>query len=112
MTYVRDQKRLEQIFSKATEPKYAPTGQIVPRLTWENHLEIEAIQDRVAMYKKRDSKWNWRAYLTAEELAILASADRAKAAWLESNKERAGIVNRAVQRAKHAARSPSKESGA
>lgn len=55
------------------------------------------------MYEKRKPKWNWRAYLTAEELAVLAKADKAKAGWLKLNKERAGITNRAIQRAKYAA---------
>lgn len=55
------------------------------------------------MYEKRKSKWDWRAYLTAEELAVLVASDKAKAAWLKLNKERAGITNRAIQRAKYAA---------
>ena len=55
------------------------------------------------MYEKRKPKWDWRAYLTADELAVLAKADKAKAAWLKLNKERAGITNRAIQRAKYAA---------
>lgn len=53
------------------------------------------------MYEKRKPKWDWRAYLTAEELAVLAKADKAKADWLKLNKERAGITNRAIQRAKY-----------
>lgn len=56
------------------------------------------------MYEKKKPKWNWRAYLTAEELAVLAAADKAKATWLKLNKERAGITNRAIQRAKYEAR--------
>jgi hypothetical protein len=59
---------------------------------------------RLNMYEKREPKWNWRDYLTAEELAILAAADKAKAVWLKLNKERAGITNRAIQRAKYASR--------
>lgn len=55
------------------------------------------------MYEKREPKWNWRAYLTREELVVLAASDKAKAAWLKLNKERAGITNRAIQRAKYAA---------
>ncbi len=55
------------------------------------------------MYEKRKPKWDWRSYLTADELAVLAKADKAKAAWLKLNKERAGITNRAIQRAKYAA---------
>jgi hypothetical protein len=53
------------------------------------------------MFQKRKPKWNWRAYLTADELAVLAAADKAKTAWLKLNKERAGITNRAIQRAKY-----------
>lgn len=53
------------------------------------------------MYEKRKPKWDWRAYLTAEEKTILAAADRAKAEWLKLNKARAGITNRAIQRAKY-----------
>lgn len=56
-------------------------------------------------YTPRRAKWNWREHLTIEELAILRAADKAKAAWLKLNKERAGITNRAIQRAKYAARS-------
>lgn len=55
------------------------------------------------MHEKRKPKWNWRAHLTADELAVLNAADKAKAAWLKLNKERAGITNRAIQRAKYAA---------
>jgi hypothetical protein len=43
----------------------------------------------------------WRAYLTAEEAAILAAADAAKAEWLKLSASRAGIVNRAIQRMRH-----------
>jgi phosphopantetheine adenylyltransferase len=53
------------------------------------------------MYEKRKPKWDWRAYLTADELAVLVAADKAKSAWLKLNKERAGITNRAIQRAKY-----------
>lgn len=55
------------------------------------------------MYKKRKPKWDWRSFLTADERAVLAQADRAKREWLGLNKERAGITNRAIQRAKYAA---------
>lgn len=55
------------------------------------------------MYEKRKPKWDWRAYLTADELAVLERADKAKTVWLKLNKERAGITNRAIQRAKYAA---------
>lgn len=59
-------------------------------------------------WKPRKPKWDWRAYLTAEERAILAAADKAKVAWQELNKQRAGIANRAIQRAKYDARSLSR----
>lgn len=60
------------------------------------------------MYEKRRPKWDWRSFLTADELAVLAAADEAKKKWLKLNKERAGITNRAIQRAKYAAKSPVK----
>jgi hypothetical protein len=56
------------------------------------------------VYEKRKPKWDWRAFLTAEEKAVLVNADRAKAAWLKLNKERAGITNRAIQRAIYSAK--------
>lgn len=56
------------------------------------------------MYEKRKPKWDWRSFLTVEEKAVLVAADRAKAAWLKLNKERAGITNRAIQRAKYTAK--------
>jgi K+-sensing histidine kinase KdpD len=55
------------------------------------------------VYEKRKAKWDWRSHLTTEELATLDAADKAKARWLKLNKERAGITNRAIQRAKYAA---------
>jgi hypothetical protein len=55
-------------------------------------------------YKRRQPKWPWRKFLTPQERAILARADAAKAEWLELNRERAGITNRAIQRAKYAAK--------
>lgn len=54
-------------------------------------------------YKPREPKWDWRAFLTEEEQAILTKADAAKAEWLRLNKERAAITNRAIQRAKYSA---------
>ncbi len=56
------------------------------------------------MYEKRKPKWDWRSFLNPEEMAVLAAADKAKKAWLKLNKERAGITNRAIQRAKYAAK--------
>ena len=49
------------------------------------------------------SKWNWRAALTPTERLIIEGADLAKARWLEANAMTAGIVNRAIQRAKYQA---------
>lgn len=54
-------------------------------------------------YKPRKPKWDWRAFLTSEEKAMLQKADEAKAAWQKLNQNRAGIANRALQRAKYAA---------
>lgn len=50
----------------------------------------------------QDAKWNWRDYLTTDEAQAIARADEAKKQWEVLNKERAGIVNRAIQRAKYA----------
>lgn len=55
-------------------------------------------------FVKRKPKWDWRAHLTADEFAILEAADEAKARWLELNKERASVTNRAIQRAKYKAK--------
>lgn len=54
--------------------------------------------------KLRKPKWPWRKFLTDEECAILAQADSAKLRWAELNRDRAAITNRAIQRAKYAAR--------
>jgi len=54
-------------------------------------------------WEPRKPKWDWRGHLTVEEKAILDAADKAKAVWQELNKQRAGITNRAIQRAKYAA---------
>lgn len=64
------------------------------------------------MYKKRKPKWDWRSFLTADEKAVLAAADKAKKSWLKLNKERASITNRAIQRAKYAAKSHVKSAAA
>lgn len=53
-------------------------------------------------FTHQDTKWNWRDYLTADEAQTIANADEAKKQWEALNKERAGIVNRAIQRAKYA----------
>lgn len=44
----------------------------------------------------------WRDYLTDDERAIIESADAAKLAWQALNDRRAGVVNRACQRARYA----------
>lgn len=49
-------------------------------------------------------KWAWRNFLTKEEYEILLKADKAKSMWRNLNRERAAITNRAIQRAKYAAR--------
>lgn len=54
-------------------------------------------------YKPRVPKWPWRDFLTTDEAKALAAADAAKAKWKRLNAERAGITNRAIQRAKFAA---------
>lgn len=53
--------------------------------------------------RARKPKWDWRAYLTADETATLERADAAKAEWQRLNQTRAMITNRAIQRAKYAA---------
>lgn len=55
-------------------------------------------------YEKRKPRWPWRDFLTLEERNKLAEASEAKRHWQELNKERAAITNRAIQRAKYAAR--------
>jgi hypothetical protein len=55
-------------------------------------------------WEPRKSKWDWRRFLTQDERAVLAAADAAKREWQKLNRERAGITNRAIQRAKYAAR--------
>jgi hypothetical protein len=52
----------------------------------------------------RQSKWNWRDYLSPEEAAVIAEVEAAKTRWLELNKSRMSIKNRAVQRAMYEAR--------
>jgi hypothetical protein len=56
------------------------------------------------MYERREPKWDWRQFLTVDEKAILDAADKARATWQKLNRQRAGITNRAIQRAKYAAR--------
>lgn len=47
---------------------------------------------------------SWRDFLTDEERAIIEAGDLAKQEWERHNAPRAGIVNRALQRARYAAR--------
>lgn len=49
-------------------------------------------------------KWQWRDFLSPDEAEFIAKVDQAKADWLELNKARASIKNRAVQRAMYDAR--------
>jgi hypothetical protein len=46
MTYVGDEKRLEHLARKSRERRITAEGLITPSLTWEDHLEIEAIEER------------------------------------------------------------------
>lgn len=55
-------------------------------------------------FSPRTPKWNWRDYLTDDEAEILAASDKAKAEWMKLNQQRAAIQNRAIQRARYAAR--------
>ncbi len=52
-------------------------------------------------FEKRKSKWPWRDFLTEDEKRVLQAADEAKSKWEKLNASRAGITNRAIQRAKH-----------
>lgn len=54
-------------------------------------------------WKPRETKWDWRKFLSADEKAVLKQADEAKAMWRTLNADRATIQNRAIQRAKYAA---------
>ncbi len=45
----------------------------------------------------------WRDHLRPEECAIIEAGDAAKAEWQRLNMPRAGIVNRAIRRARYAA---------
>lgn len=49
----------------------------------------------------RIRKYDWRAVLTDEERRTIEAGDEAKKVWLALNRERAGIMNRAIQRAKY-----------
>lgn len=54
---------------------------------------------------------NWRAELTPLEASQIAAADEAKSTWERLNAARAGIVNRAIQRAKYRNRPGTAPSG-
>lgn len=60
--------------------------------------------------KERESKWPWRDYLSPDEAALIAEVEAAKARWLELNKSRMSIKNRAVQRAMYDACSKRQQS--
>lgn len=60
-------------------------------------------------YVKPENKWPWRDFLTFEEKEKLVIAAEVKRHWEELNKDRAMIVNCAIQRAKYAARRAAKE---
>jgi hypothetical protein len=45
------------------------------------------------------SKWDWHKFLNEEEAKFIAMVEEAKANWLELNKSRMSIKNRAIQRA-------------
>ena len=62
-------------------------------------------------YRKREPKWDWRSYLTADERAVIKAADAAKATWLKVNRDRAAITNRAIQRAKFHAKDETRRLG-
>lgn len=51
---------------------------------------------------RRKRTVQWRDYLTPDERAELDKADDAKKRWQKLNRARAGIVNRAINRAKYA----------
>lgn len=51
------------------------------------------------MPSERESKWDWRNYLSADEAAQIDLIDEAKANWRRLNKSRRSIKNRAMQRA-------------
>lgn len=65
-------------------------------------------------WEPQKSKWEWRNFLTPGEESFIARADRAesqvakaRAAFEEMfGRERSLLVNRAIQRAKYAASSP------
>lgn len=46
MKYVGDKKRLEQLAEKSHRRNITPEGLITASLTFEDHLEIEAILER------------------------------------------------------------------
>lgn len=77
----------------------SPSGQAA------SHLASKAAAiPRASAWAPRQAKYDWRSFLTAEEAATLAAADAAKTEWQRLNSARAAILNRAIQRAKHAAK--------
>lgn len=57
----------------------------------------------MSAWTPRPRKWDWRAFLTEDEAAEVAAADKAKAEWQRRQALCAKIQNRAIQRAKSAA---------
>lgn len=53
--------------------------------------------------KTKRPAWPWRDYLKPEEAEKIAAAEVAKIAWQKANEPVAGIMNRAIQRARYAA---------
>lgn len=64
------------------------------------------------IWSPKPGKWNWKAYLTADEARLIERADRSaarieRARQLHEEKfgrQRQLVVNRAIHRAKYAAR--------
>ena len=62
------------------------------------------IDDNTNMtWKPVKRKWNWRLYLTAEEKALVAKADKLAAELRALQGQKNMIMNRAIQRAKYEA---------
>lgn len=63
-------------------------------------------------WQPKATKWDWRKFLTDEELAFMEKADKAESRIADARaeferkygRERSLIANRAIQRARYAAR--------
>ncbi len=75
-------------------PQSAPCSPARPR---------QARGRAMAGWTPRPRKWDWRAFLTEDEAAEVAAADKVKAEWQRRQALCAKIQNRAIQRAKYAA---------